>query len=207
MASRSMKILYAASDQAVPGTKGGSIHVTAVADGLAALGHDVHVLATPAGVFPSGPVTWIALPPPLGRRELRWANAGAVRRIAQQLRPDVIMERYYNFGGEGMSAARETGALAVLEVNAPVVDYPGSPKRLIDRALVLEPMRRWREKICSRADLIVTPAASILPPDTPSRKILQLEWGADTDRFHPGAAGAVPFSRVADTVAVFAGAF
>ena len=39
-----MKILYAASDQTVPGTKGGSVHVAAVAEGLAALGHEVHVL-------------------------------------------------------------------------------------------------------------------------------------------------------------------
>ena len=33
-----MKILYTAIDQPVPGTKGGSVHVKAVADGLAALG-------------------------------------------------------------------------------------------------------------------------------------------------------------------------
>src|SRR5215212_352997 len=184
-----MKILYAASDQAVPGTKGGSVHVAAVAEGLAALGHDVHVLATPAGEFPAGPVTWIAMAPPLGRRELRWVNAGAVNRIARRLRPDVVIERYYNFGGEGIRAARDTGALAVLEVNAPVIDYPGSTKRLIDRVLIVEPMRRWREQICARADLIVTPAASILPPGTPARKILELEWGADTDRFRPGATG------------------
>ena len=43
----SVKILYAAIDQTVPGTTGGSMHVTAVAEGLAALGHEVHVLVTP----------------------------------------------------------------------------------------------------------------------------------------------------------------
>jgi alpha-maltose-1-phosphate synthase len=202
-----MKVLYCASDQTVPGTTGGSVHVTAVAEGLAALGHDVHVLATPGGEFPPGQVVWIAMPPPLGRKELRWANAAAVRRIAEALRPDVIMERYYNFGGEGISAAGRVGATAVLEVNAPVIDYPGSNKRLIDRALLLEPMRRWRERICAKADLIVTPGAAILPPATPSRKIVELEWGADTERFHPGAQGEPPFARPADTVAVFAGAF
>ena len=41
-----MKILYSAIDQTVPGTKGGSVHVTAVAEGLAALGHDVTALVT-----------------------------------------------------------------------------------------------------------------------------------------------------------------
>ena len=33
-----VKILYCAIDQTVPGTTGGSVHVTAVAEGLAALG-------------------------------------------------------------------------------------------------------------------------------------------------------------------------
>jgi alpha-maltose-1-phosphate synthase len=183
------------------------VHVTAVAEGLAALGHDVTVLATPGPDFPAGRARWIALPPPFGRRELRWGNAAAVARLAETLRPDVIMERYYNFGGEGIVAAARVGATAVLEVNAPVVDYPGSSKRLIDRALIVEPMRRWRERLCAKADLIVTPSAAILPPGTPKGKVVELEWGADTDRFHPGARGEIPFARPAATVAVFAGAF
>jgi glycosyltransferase involved in cell wall biosynthesis len=202
-----MRILYAASDQRVPGTTGGSIHVVAVAEGLAALGHEVHALVTPTGSLPDARVHWIGLPPPAGRKELRWANTGAVRSIARQMKPDVIIERYYNFGGEGIRAADDVGALAVLEVNAPVVDYPGSGKRLLDRALILEPMRRWREYVCAKSDLIVTPSAAIIPPDTPASKILQLEWGADTDRFRPGIEGPVPFDRPADTVAVFSGAF
>jgi starch synthase len=202
-----MKVLYCAADQTVPGTTGGSVHVTAVAEGLAALGHDVQVLATPGGEFPAGRVVWNAMPPPLGRKELRWANTGAVRRAAEAFRPDVVMERYYNFGGEGIAAAARVGAIAVLEVNAPIVDYPGSSKRLIDRALIVEPMRRWREWICAKADLIVTPSAAILPPKTPLQKIVELEWGADTDRFHPGADGGLPFTRPAETVAIFAGAF
>jgi glycosyltransferase involved in cell wall biosynthesis len=202
-----MRILYCASDQTVPGTKGGSVHVRAVAEGLAALGHEVHALVTPGKSFPAGPVTWIPMPPPFGWKELRWARADAVRRIAQRLRPDIVMERYYNFGGEGISVAARVGATAVLEVNAPVIDHPGSSKHLIDRALLVEPMRRWREHICAKSDVIVTPSAAILPPHTPIQKIVELEWGADTDRFRPDATGEVPFARPAGTVAVFAGAF
>jgi starch synthase len=202
-----LKILYCAIDQTVPGTKGGSVHVRAVAEGLAALGHDVHVLATPGGPFPRGDVKWIAMPPPLGRKELRWARTRSVQRIAARLQPDVVIERYYNFGGEGIAAARRIGATGVLEVNAPVIDYPGSTKQLIDRALLVEPMRRWRERICVHADLIVTPSASILPAPTPGSKIVELEWGADTERFRPGLEGTPPFERPAETVAVFAGAF
>jgi len=203
-----MRILYAAIDQVVPGTKGGSVHVTAVAEGLAALGHDVHVLAMPGNEpFPRGPVQWIAMQPPLGMKALRWARSSAVRRLAERLQPDVVMERYYNFGGEGVMAARAIGARAVLEVNAPVIDYQGSPKTLIDRALLVQPMRRWRERLCRQSDLIVTPTAAILPPGTPTSKILEVEWGADTERFRPDAAGPAPFSRPPGTVALFAGAF
>lgn len=210
-----MKILYCASDQIVPGTKGGSVHVMAVANGLAALGHDVHVLITP-GIDTDGMplkadavsgVTWIAMPPPLHRKELRWALAGDVRRLAAEMRPDAIMERYYNFAGEGMVAAADNGAIAVLEVNAPLIDYPGSLKRVIDRLLLLEPMRRRRERMCAQADVIVTPEPAILPAGVPGDKILRLEWGADTEQFRPDVTGAVPFSRPAETVAVFAGAF
>ncbi len=204
-----MKILYCAIDQTVPGTKGGSVHVTAVAEGLGALGHEVHVLVTPGdGPMPERTgIQWIAMSPPLGSSKLRWLRRGAVREIAARLRPDVIMERYYNFGGEGILTAREIGARAVLEVNAPVIDHPGSPKALVDRALVVKPMQRRRERICAASDLIVTPSAAILPPGTPRDKVIELEWGADTDRFHPGAEGPLPFTRPPGVLAVFAGAF
>ena len=39
-------------------------------------------------------------------------------------------------------------------------------------------------------------------------KILRTEWGADTERFRPGATGRVPFARGdGDVIAVFSGAF
>lgn len=203
-----MKILYSAIDQVVPGTRGGSVHVTAVAEGLAALGHEVHVLVTPGGgPWPSSAVHWIPMSPPLGMNQLRWARSGAVAAIAARLRPDVIMERYYNFGGEAIRHARRLGARAVLEVNAPVIDHPGSAKAAIDRALLLRPMQRWRERLCEAADLIVTPSAAILPAGIAPGRVLEVEWGADTVRFHPGAAGPLPFTPPAGTVAVFAGAF
>jgi len=203
-----MRILYCALDQTVPGTTGGSVHVTAVAEGLAALGHEVHVLTTRGhGPFPAGAVRWIPMSPPLGKKQLRWMRLGRVRAIVGALKPDAIIERYYNFGGEGILAADAGTPKTILEVNAPVIDHKGSTKGWIDRLLLLEPMRRWRERICDRADLIVTPSAAILPATTPPRKIIRLEWGADTDRFHPNAAGRVPFERPATTVAVFAGAF
>jgi hypothetical protein len=126
-----MRILYCAIDQVVPAAHGGAVHVASVAEGLSALGHEVHVLASPnRGVpFPSrNNVAWWPVEPPLGDRKLRLLRTGEVLRRARVLRPDVVIERYYNFGGEGLIAARKTRAVAVLEVNAPVVDYPGSAK-------------------------------------------------------------------------------
>ncbi len=203
-----MKILYAALDQQVPGTLGGSVHVQAVAEGLAALGHDVHVLTGQGGRWPEGGVTWHAMTPPLGRSVLRWTRAGAVAAIARRIAADVIIERYYNFGGEGIRAARAVGVPGVLEVNAPVVDYPGSPKARLDRALLVEPMRRWRDALCRQTDLFVTPTRGILPSWLDPARVLEAEWGADVDHFRPEARGPVPFTRDPQRVlCVFAGAF
>ena len=203
-----MRILYAAIDQRVPGTDGGAVHVSSVATGLAELGHDVHVLVTHGeGSFPAL-AHWHSERPALGIRQLRLLSAGRIARLARELRPEIVIERYYNFGGEGVLAARQVGATIVLEVNAPVIDHHGSIKHLLDRLTLVEPMRRWREWQCARADLIVTPTAAILPPWVQRDKIIELEWGADTERFRPDATGPVPFQRgPEDTVFVFAGAF
>ena len=204
-----MRVLYVATDQRVPGRHGGSVHVASVAAGLAALGHEVHVVASAGnGPFPRDGATWIDLPPPFGAPRLRWLRAARIRSLAELLQPAVVIERYHNFGGEGIRAALAVGALAVLEVNAPVIDHPGSRKRWLDRALLLEPLRRWRDWQCRRTDLFVTPHADILPAWTPRERIVEIEWGADTRRFTPEATGDVPFSRrAADTCVVFAGSF
>ena len=203
-----MRVLYCAIDQRVPGTLGGSVHTRSVAEGLARLGHEVHVLASRGdGPFPAGPAQWQAMAPPLDRPQLRWMRTRAVVGIARALRPDVVIERYHNFGGEGIRAAQDTGARAVLEVNAPIVDHPGSAKARLDQLLLVRPLARRRASLCAHTDLFVTPSAAILPPDVPRARVLEVEWGADTDRFRPGAAGPVPFDRPAPVVAVFAGAF
>ena len=140
-----MRILYVATDQTVPGSLGGSVHVQSVAEGLAARGHEVHVATTPGGEWPEGSVQWHSMRPPLGRAQLRWMRTGTVTDLAREVRADVIMERYYNFGGEGIFAARRLDIPGVLEVNAPVIDYPGSTKARLDRVMLVRPMQRWRD--------------------------------------------------------------
>ena len=132
-----------------------------------------------------------------GAKELRWARRGAVRRLAAELAPDVDHRAVLQLRRRRHAAPpRAVGALAVLEVNAPVDRYPGSPKALLDRALLVEPMRRWRER-----HLRAAPTSSSRRARRSSRrtrrasKVVELEWGADTERFQPGAAGPSPFAR------------
>jgi glycosyltransferase involved in cell wall biosynthesis len=203
-----MRILYVATDQVVPGTLGGSVHVQAVAEGLATLGHEVHVATRREAGRVDERVHWHAVGALANRPQLRLLRTRAVRSLAQQVRPDVVIERYHNFGGEGVLAARTVDARVVLEVNAPIVDYERSRKALVDRALVVQPMKQWRTWQVAHADLIVTPSAAIVPPDVPPSRIVELEWGADTERFGRGAVGSPPWTREPGTiVCVFAGAF
>ena len=210
-----MRLLYVALDQRIPGTRGGSIHVQAVAEGLAQLGHDVHVAARTPGVFTAEPqkttpgvVTLHPMAPPLGRAQLRWTRRPAVTRLAREIGADAIIERYYNFGGEGILSAKRLGIPAVLEVNAPIVDYPGSGKARLDRLLGVEPMRRWRDRVCRMTDLFVTPSAAILPEWVDRRRVLEIEWGADVDHFRPDVTGPLPFEPDSNRIlCVFAGAF
>jgi glycosyltransferase involved in cell wall biosynthesis len=142
--------------------------------------------------------------PPFGQPILRWARTGAVTTLARMIKPDVIMERYYNFGGEGVSAATRLGLPSVLEVNAPVVDYPGSTKMRLDRVLLIQPMRRWRERICRQVSLFVTTTADILPSWVDPQRVLAIEWGADVEHFRPAALDRPRGDRI---ICVFAGAF
>ncbi len=205
---RLLRLLYVALDQTVPGTLGGSVHVQAVAEGLARLGHEVHVATRRGGPWPAGSVAWHELSAPFGQPALRWTRRPAVARLARTVNAQVVIERYYNFGGEGVLAARALGVPAVLEVNAPVIDYPGSLKGRLDRALLIRPMQRWRERLCRLTDLFVTPSRAILPEWIDAARVLEIEWGADVVAFAPGAPGGAPVDRDPDrVVCVFAGAF
>jgi glycosyltransferase involved in cell wall biosynthesis len=126
--------------------------------------------------------------------------------LAREIRADAVIERYYNFGGEGVLAASRLDIPAVLEVNAPVVDYPGSAKARIDRGLLVEPMRRWRDRICRRVDLFVTTTADILPAWVDRARVLEIEWGADVDHFRPAKTPRV-VPHGGRIQCVFAGAF
>jgi len=188
-----VRILYVASDVAISGAHGGAVHVREVASGLAALGHDVRVIVRgKPGEAGRGREAGFEVRRVLHRvpsRMLRLLALPAVDREAHEFRPDVIIERYYNFGGEGVIVARRLAVPVLLEVNSPMVEYPGSGKDRLDR-LVGSPLRRWREHLAREAVSFVTPTAAILPAFVGRERVHEIPWGANTERFHPGVPAA-----------------
>jgi glycosyltransferase involved in cell wall biosynthesis len=186
-----MRILYVASGIPVPGSIGGSTHAFEVARGLARRGHDLHLVAAShegwGGLAPfarpvSLPYAGFQLHQQDVPKPLALLGAWPIRRLAAMLRPDAIIERYYNFAGAGLLAARRLGIPCLLEVNALIIDPPAVFKRRLDDALG-GPMRRWALAQCRRADCIITPLHTTVPPEIPPERIVELPWGASLERF------------------------
>ncbi|HET9315693.1 MAG TPA: glycosyltransferase family 4 protein [Vicinamibacteria bacterium] len=180
-----MRVLYVASDQVVPGRTGGSVHVLEVARGLAARGHEVDAVVDAASHAADEPrVRWHPVRWTPHVRFLRFRAREAVQGILREARPQVLMERYYNFGGEGIDAAAQAGVPSLLEVNSPVVDHPGSWKARLDALALVRPLRAHRERLCRQAAAIVSPLPEIVP-DFARGKTATVTWGANVDAFHP----------------------
>lgn len=205
-----MRILYVASDIALSANHGGAVHVREVAAGLAELGHAVRVVVKGrVGEPPRAEERGFEIRRVLRGvpgRMLRLSSLPAVAREVRDFRPDVIIERYYNFGGEGVVCAKRHGVPAVLEVNSPLVEYHGSPKERLDR-LVGSPLRRWREHLARSVGAFVTPSAAILPSFVPREKIHEIPWGANTDWFRPDVSPARLPQVEGRAVVAFVGSF
>jgi glycosyltransferase involved in cell wall biosynthesis len=205
-----VKLLYVASDQKVPGKTGGSVHVEEVARGLAGRGHEVHVLALPGERRTNG-----AVPPyelhasglPFEHRLFRWTGRPRVAALLESLAIDAVLERYYNFGGEGVRAAHARGVPSILEVNSPIKDHPGSLKGALDRVLLFQPLLRLRREMVSKASALVTPLPSIVPDEVPAQKVHRVHWGANVERFRPDAPVKALGIPKGAKVVVFSGSF
>jgi glycosyltransferase involved in cell wall biosynthesis len=182
-----VRILYVASDQRVPGPTGGSVHVLEVARGLAARGHEVHAAvheASGAAGSDADGVRWHPVRWTPSHRFFRFRAQGAVESLLRETRAEVVMERYYNFGGEGIGAAARAGLPSLLEVNSPVVDHPGSWKARLDALALVRPLRAYRERLCRQASALVSPLPGIVPAFA-RPKTTTVTWGANVDAFHP----------------------
>jgi glycosyltransferase involved in cell wall biosynthesis len=186
-----MKILYIAGAVVAPGSHGGATHIMEVASELAALGHELHVVCRREKNEPARltvPVT--GAPHPIEFYRLRLPqyvhllSYPWLARLAKRLQPDVIMERYYNFAGGGMFYARRHKLPALLEVNALMVDPPGTRKHKLD-GFFGRPLERWATRQCKWANAIVTPLHTTVPAAIERDKIAELPWGANVERFDP----------------------
>jgi hypothetical protein len=83
--------------------------VLEVARGLAARGHEVHAVVHRARGAPDREerdgVHWHRIAWQPSHRFLRFRARRAVEALAESTRAEVVIERYYNFGGEGILAA------------------------------------------------------------------------------------------------------
>jgi glycosyltransferase involved in cell wall biosynthesis len=211
-----LRILYVANGIPVPGTLGGSTHAFEVARGLAQRGHTVHLLAASREEWAGWRSISHLVRPTCGMlagvhlyhldipKALTWLAVWPIIRLIHTIRPDVVMERYYNFSGAGIWAAHRLRIPCLLEVNALMVDPPSIQKRRLDDASGGW-MRRWALRQCHMANRIVTPLHTTVPPDIPRSKIIELPWGADIERFAPPAAAET--SPDAPPTAVFLGSF
>jgi glycosyltransferase involved in cell wall biosynthesis len=179
-----VKILYVAGAITLPGTSGGATHVLEVAHGLARRGHRLHVVArgqarAPLDTGGAFDLTLLPYPP-----RLAYLGLPAVARLARRFRPDVIMERFYNLAGAGMTVAHRRRLPAVLEVNAPMVDPPGSLKTRLDRLLGGR-LRHYAVAQALWSRRVVTPLATTVPPEVPRDRIEIVNWGANVAQFRP----------------------
>jgi glycosyltransferase involved in cell wall biosynthesis len=178
-------VLYVAAAVEADGSTGGATHVQEVACGLRELGHSVVVVARTERREPGqrlGCGVPVVRTP--WRKEAALAGVGRIARVMRGFRPDVVMERYYNFSGAGVLLAHRRGVPVLLEVNAPMTDPAGSLKSRLDRVL-LRAMRRWAVRQAIWSEAIVTPLRTTVPPEVPRERIHELPWGANVERFNP----------------------
>jgi len=178
-----MKILYAATDQDLASVHGGTIHVNAVTQELTRHGNEVHLLIQhsdqPKIISSDAKVHEL----PHTHRFLLWSAGNKIQKVISEIHPDVVMERYYNFAGEAILQAKASGIPTVLEVNSPMIEYPGSTKSTLD-LLLGGWLRKRRERIASAASLIISPMKEIVLEQY-RNKVREIEWGADTKLFDP----------------------
>lgn len=179
-----LKILYVALKEALPGSHGGAVHVTEVARQLTRRGHHLTVVAQKRAGQDERETQegFDIVRLPARSNFLLFQLEPALRALISQIKPDVVMERYYNFAGAGVCAAQDAKIPALLEVNAPMMDPPGTQKYRADKFL-LGQMTRMARAQATIAKRIVTPLAATIPFPEARAKVREIPWGANVEMF------------------------
>ncbi len=179
-----MNILYVALKETLPGSHGGAVHVTEVAQQLARRGHQITVVVQQkTGQLAREKINGFDLiRVPTRSNFLLWRLEPQMREIIAAKKPDVVMERYYNFAGAGVRVAQRANIPTLLEVNAPMMDPRGSKKYAADKLMFGWMTRRAREQ-ATLAKRIVTPLAATVPFPELRDKAREIAWGANVEMF------------------------
>lgn len=182
-----MRILYVAAGTPVPGSHGGSTHALELCRALVRRGQEVHLVALPGDrTDPTiDGVQLHFLKRGLPVAQLEWATYRQVRKIGARLNPDVVVERFYTFGGTGLLTARALSVPGVLEINSPARPYPGSIRDRLDALTLVRPVDRWRRRMLGMAAAYYATSAHLLPPELQD-KVRVVVNGVDCARFQPG---------------------
>jgi glycosyltransferase involved in cell wall biosynthesis len=150
----------------VPGQKGASLHLVAIATALARAGHEVMVVGVAGDGPPPAGVRHMLLPRPRRSEGVRWElrKLAFVRRVPQvayeplsEFAPDIVYERLSLFGTAGGRLAAALGVPHAVEVNALL-----AAEQARWRGLRLERLAARREESVLRgADLRVAVSAEL----------------------------------------------
>ncbi len=184
-ASPALRILYVAPGVHVPGTDGGAAHTAALTRALARRGHVVSAIVGGRGDEHRDGVLWLRRRGTFSLRYLEWSAVGTVAGELRRVRPDLIIERYSSFGGAGIRAAHAAGVPALLEVNSPAFDPPGSLRGRIDRCIPGRPVERHREWILAHAAGIYATSPLLVPAERRTDRFRAVHNGFDPERFGP----------------------
>ena len=168
------------------------MHTHELCRALSARGHDVHLVA-PVGTPPGAAATpempgderlqlhRLQRPP----RFLEWTAVSQIRQLVASLRPDVVIERFYTFGGAAIWAAHAMRIPAVLEVNSPARPFAGSWRDRLDRLTLVRPIDSWRRRLLEWSDAVYATSRHLVPPELQPR-VTVVTNGVNTERFRPG---------------------
>jgi 1,2-diacylglycerol 3-alpha-glucosyltransferase len=198
-----------AGDTYYPGNNGQAIFTIRLAEGLARVGHDVHMFTTGSSVRYQRQVVngvQLHLLPGL---PFDWIHPGAalnlfpqlmVRRIFGKYPPDIVHLQDHYFASRGV-------ALEALRQNIPIVGTNHFlPENLLPYLNVVPLPRGLKIRILwdlmlwtyNRLNLVTTPtetAAAILSKQKIRFQVIPISCGVDTERFTPGEPGEATRAR------------
>jgi len=193
-----VNVLYVCADRGIPldGVKGASIHVRQTVDGLLRRGHEVTVLAArPGGGWQLAAPVVVAETSPDGLRSagtlaseldgLAHARDLVRAAVTNDLRPDLVYERYSLWSVTGAAIADALKVPLVLEVNAPLVDEQQRYRRLALGGVAAE-IERF---LMPRADAVLCVSSELAHRVRglrgSSEGVLEFPNAVDTERFFP----------------------